>query len=106
MNDLNKLKQLLKDKKTGKYFKNPIVISSGKDKGETIEGDDNVNKCYRNKVILNIIKEIEIILIDDFFNFEEINYNDYNDINNNENDLEIKNLKSENNKLIEKIERY
>ena len=105
-NDLNKLKQLFKDKKTGKYFKNPIVISSGKDKGETIEGDDNVNKCYRNKVILNIINEIEIILIDDFFNFEEINYNDYNDINNNENDLEIKNLKSENNKLIEKIERY
>jgi len=105
MIDFLKLKQLLKDKKTGKYFKNPIVISFGKDKGKTIEGDYNVDKYYRNKVILDIINEIEVFLEDNYFNFNEINY-DYINFTKKENNgkmqLEINNLKLIINKLEQK----
>ena len=104
MNDFIQLKLLLKDKKTGKYFKNPIVISTG----ETIEGDYNIHKCYQNKVIFNLINDIGILLEESFFNFKEINY-DY--IENNKekydnNELTIYTLNLEINNLTQKNKDY
>ena len=104
MNDFIQLKLLLKDKKTGKYFKNPIVISTG----ETIEGDYNIHKCYQNKVIFNLINDIGILLEESFFNFKEIKY-DY--IENNKekydnNELTIYTLNLEINNLTQKNKVY
>ena len=104
MNDFIQLKLLLKNKQTGKYFKNPIVISTG----ETIEGDYNIHKCYQNKVIFNLINDIGILLEESFFNFKEINY-DY--IENNKekydnNELTIYTLNLEINNLTQKNKDY
>ena len=69
--DFNKIKDLLKSKQTNNYYINPIVISSGDNAGETIEGNNNQN--YKNTVIIKIINDIKELLQDEFFNFEGIN---------------------------------
>ena len=71
MEDFNKIKDLLKSKQTNNYYINPIVISSGANAGETIEGNNNQN--YKNTVIIKIINDIKELLQDEFFNFEGIN---------------------------------
>ena len=65
-----KIKKLLISKETSNYYKNPIVIALGVNKGETIEDIDNVIFGYKNKVIKNIIEDIRELLDDDFFKFE------------------------------------
>ena len=42
LKDFNVIKQLLKDEKTGNYYINPIVIAKGINKGETIEGNNDI----------------------------------------------------------------
>ena len=64
------IKKLLISKETGNFYKNPIVIALGVNKGETIEDTDNVIFGYKNEVIKNIIEDIRELLDDDFFNFE------------------------------------
>ena len=68
--NFNKIKKLLISKETSNYYKNPIVIALGVNKGETIEDIDNVIFGYKNKVIKNIIEDIRELLDDDFFKFE------------------------------------
>ena len=53
--DIKKIKKLLISNEAGNYYKKPIVIISGKNKGETIEDIDEVNIGIKNKVIKNII---------------------------------------------------
>ena len=64
------IKKLLISKETNKYYKNPMVILSGVNKGETVEDIENENLGYKNKVIKNIIEDIRELLEDDFFKFE------------------------------------
>ena len=90
--NFEKIKKLLFCKETGNYYKNPIVIELGINKGETIE-DDNKIYGYKNEVIKNIIEDIRDLLDNDFFKFEaveteELISNNMNNINN-DNDLNI-----------------
>ena len=70
--NFNKIKKLLISKETNKYYKNPMVILSGVNKGETVEDIENENLGYKNKVIMNIIEDIRELLEDDFFKFEVV----------------------------------
>ena len=79
---MKKIKKLLISKKTDKYYKNPVVIISEENKGETIEDIDNENIGYKNKIIKNIIEDIRELLDDDFFKFE-MNESDENISNDN-----------------------
>ena len=83
------VKKLLISKETGKYYKNPVVVISGVNKGETIEDIDNENKGYQNKVIINIIEDIKELLDDDFFKFEMI---ETNGITTNDNNINAFNI--------------
>jgi len=56
--NFKKIKKLLISKETGNYYKNPIVIVLGVNKGETIE-NNNMVFGYKNKVIKNIIEDIK-----------------------------------------------
>ena len=82
--NFQKIKKLLISQETGKYYKNPVVIISGKDIGETIEDIDNENNGYKNTIIKNIIEDIRELLDDDFFKFE---INDNNEITTNDNNI-------------------
>ena len=85
-----KIKDLLKSKETGEFFENPVVISSGQNKGETIEDLSYGNKFYKNIIIKNILKDIRDVLKKRFLKFEEfktdedignkINTNEFNNI--------------------------
>ena len=88
--NFEKIKKLLISKETGNFYKNPLVILSGVNKGKTME-DDNKIFGYKNKVIKNIIEDIRELLDDDFFIFEAVEADDIkinNHINNN-NDFNI-----------------
>ena len=74
MEDFNIIKKLLKNEKND-YYKNPVVISTGNNKGETKEGNDD-DKNYKNLAISNIINGIRELLEDDFFKFEGIKTNE------------------------------
>ena len=87
--NFQKIKKLLISKETGKYYKNPVVITSGVNIGETTEDIDNENKGYQNKVIKNIIEDIRELLDDDFFKYEMILPNEITTNNNNDNALTI-----------------
>ena len=86
MTDFIIIKNLLKNPKTNNYYNNPVVISSGNSKGETIEGDNLDNKNYKNLVIKNIINELKEFFEDDIFKFKGLevddmkNFVDYNNI--------------------------
>ena len=82
--NFQKIKKLLISKETGKYYKNPVVIISGENKGETIEDIDNENNGYKNIIIKNIIGDIRELLDDDFFKFE---ISDNNEITTNDNNF-------------------
>ena len=92
------IKKFLISIQTGNFYKNPVVIISGVNKGETIE-DNNKIVGYKNNVIKNIIGDIRELLEDDFFKFEAVksdeiisNNNDNNENNNivaNNSDLNI-----------------
>ena len=85
MEDLIIIKKLLKKENTNNFYNNPVVISYGNNKGETIEGDNLDNKNYKNIVIKNIINELKEFE-DDFFKFKGLevddmkNFVDYNNI--------------------------
>ena len=86
--NFEKIKKLLISKETGNFYENPIVIVSGKNKGETIEDNGKIFG-YKNEVIKNIIEDIRELLDDDFFKFEaveteELISNNTNNINNND----------------------
>jgi len=83
------IKKLLISKETGNFYKNPIVIALGVNKGETIEDTDNVIFGYKNEVIKNIIEDIRELLDDDFFNFEISEKDEMISITNNTNTLNI-----------------
>ena len=87
MNDLNTIKQLLKNEKTNNYYNNPVVIIKGNNKGETIErGHNLINQNYKNTVIQNIINDLKEFFEDDFFKFKGLEaegmkkFIDYNNI--------------------------
>lgn len=86
MQDFDIIKQLLKSDKTNLFFINPVVISNGINKGETIEGSNNENINYKNIVIKNIINDIKELLDENFFKFEGLkledmkSFVDFNDI--------------------------
>ena len=82
--NFQKIKKLLISKETGKYYRNPVVIISGENKGETIEDIDNENNGYKNTIIKNIIGDIRELLDDDFFKFE---ISDNNEITTNDNNI-------------------
>ena len=84
--NFQKIKKLLISKETGKYYRNPIIIISGKDMGETIEDIDNENNGIKNIIIKNIIGDIRELLDDDFFIFEKIDTNT-NEITANDNNI-------------------
>ena len=75
MEDINIIKQLLKDEKTGNYYINPIVMPNGTNKGETIEGNDD-NDNYKNIVIKNIISDMKELMEEDFFKYEGLKLED------------------------------
>jgi len=74
MDDFNIIKKLLKNERND-YYKNPVVISTGNNKGETKEGNDD-DENYKNLAISNIINGIRELLEDDFFKFEGIKTNE------------------------------
>lgn len=74
MKDFNIIKQLLKNDKTNFIYINPVVVSSGINKGETIEGNNYGNIVYKNIVIKNIINDIKELLDDNFFKFEGLKF--------------------------------
>ena len=76
MEDFNTIKQLLKNEQTNCYYINPVVKSSGINKGETIEGNANDNINYKNIIIKNIINDIKELLDDNFFIFEGLKLED------------------------------
>ena len=76
MQDFDIIKQLLKSDKTNLFFINPVVVSNGINKGETVEGSDNENINYKNIVIKNIINDIKELLDDNFFKFEGLKLED------------------------------
>ena len=80
MEDFNNIKNLLRNGKGNEYFKNPVVITNGRYKGETIEGNNSNN--YKNLVIKKIINDIRELLEDDFFKFEGIKTRERININN------------------------
>ena len=90
--NFQKIKELLINKKTCFFYKNPIVKTLGVNKGETSE-DDNVIFGYKNKVIMNIIEDIRELLDDDFFKFQVFEndeiISDKNIITNNTNNFNI-----------------
>ena len=92
--NFQKIKELLINKKTCFFYKNPIVKTLGVNKGETFE-DDNVIFGYKNKVIMNIIEDIRELLDDDFFKFQVVENaeiasdTNQNIINNNTNNFNI-----------------
>ena len=59
-----KIRNLLKSKETERFFKNPMVISSG----ETIEVNEDAYEIleYKNLIIINIIEDIRELLEDKF----------------------------------------
>ena len=75
MEDLIIIKKLLKKENTNNFYNNPVVISYGNNKGETIEGDNLDNKNYKNIVIKNIINELKEFE-DDFFKFKGLEIED------------------------------
>ena len=76
MEDFNTIKQLLKNEQTNCYYINPVVKSSGINKGETIEGNAHNNINYKNIVIKNIINDIKELFDDNFFKFEGLKLED------------------------------
>ena len=80
MEDFNNIKKLLRNGKGNEYFKNPVVITNGRYKGETIEGNNSNN--YKNLVIKKIINDIRELLEDDFFKFEGIKTRERKGVNN------------------------
>ena len=90
--NFQKIKELLINKETGNFYKNPIVKVLGINKGETFE-DDNVIFGYSNIVIKNIIEDIRELLDDDFFKFQVFEndeiISDKNIITNNTNNFNI-----------------
>ena len=79
-------------KETGNYYKNPIVIVLGVNKGETIE-NNNMVFGYKNKVIKNIIEDIKELLDDNIYKFEIVEsdeiISDKNCVANNNSDFNI-----------------
>ena len=76
--NFQKIKKLLVSKDTGKYYKHPVVIIEGLDKGITVENIYYEKLGYENKVIINIIKDIRELLEDDFFKIEAIETDEIN----------------------------
>ena len=69
------VKQLLTNEQTNNYYINPVVVSCGNNKGDTVEGRDK-NQNYKNIVIKNIIDDFREMFEDGFFNFEVIGIED------------------------------
>ena len=67
-----------------------MVISSGQNKGETIEDLSYGNKFYKNIIIKNILKDIRDVLKKRFLKFEEFKTDE--DIGNNINTNEFNNI--------------
>ena len=82
LQNLQEIKELLTSKETGEYYKNPVVISSGPNKGNTIEDFEHENIEYKNLLIKNIIIELGELFGDDFFKFEGIKTDDAEEIEN------------------------
>ena len=76
MEDFIIIKKLLKNEKTNNFYNNPVVISHGNNKGETIEGDNLYNRNYKNIVIKNIINKLKELFEDDFFKFKGLEIED------------------------------
>ena len=66
----------------GKYYENPVVNNTVRNRGETV--DDDNKKEYKNKIIKQIINEIRDFLEDEYFNVDKIFASSGNDNNSQE----------------------
>lgn len=73
-----KLKEILKDE-NGRYYTNPIVVSSGTNIGNTIEGNSS-NKNYKNLIIKALIDEVRELLDENFETVDEIKIKNINTV--------------------------
>ena len=76
MIDFITIKTLLKNAKTNNFYDNPVVISKGKNIGETIESNNYDNPNYKNLIIKNIINDLRDLFEDDFFDFQGLDNED------------------------------
>ena len=66
----------------GKYYENPVVNNTVRNKGETV--DDDNKKEYKNKIIKQIINEIRDLMEDEYYNVDKIFASSGNDNNSQE----------------------